>query len=246
MSKFKGGYIGKILRVNLSENKITSEPLKLKTTQLVMGGRGIGSKIIFDEVAPKTDPLGDENKIVFATGPLTGTKAPSCCRFVIVTKSPLTNTITMANAGGFFGPELKFAGFDAIIIEGKAKKPSFIQIKDSEVKIAKKNNVEFIELPIAFDGISVVINPKNDWADILSVSELKKIWQAGSTVITWRNIRSDWPNRKIRLYGPGTDSGTFDTSRKPSMVNLTPAGQNIQKVKMTMFWFKEFLVIEIH
>jgi len=135
LSKFKGGYMGKILRVNLSENKITSEPLKLKTAQLVMGGRGIGSKIIFDEVAPKTDPLGIENKIVFATGPLTGSKAPSCCRYVVVTKSPLTNTITMANAGGFFGPEIKFAGYDAIVIEGKAKKPSFIQIKNSEVKI---------------------------------------------------------------------------------------------------------------
>ena len=125
MSKFKGGYIGNILRVNLSENKITTEPLDLRTAKLFMGGRGIGSKIIFDEVAPKTDPLGIENKIVFATGPLTGSKAPSCCRYVVVTKSPLTNTITMANAGGFFGPELKFAGFDAIIIEGKSTKPSF-------------------------------------------------------------------------------------------------------------------------
>jgi phosphate transport system substrate-binding protein len=83
-------------------------------------------------------------------------------------------------------------------------------IKDSEVKIAKKNNVEFIELPIAFDGISVVINPKNDWVNTLTVGELKKIWQAGSIVKTWKDIRSDWPDRKIRLYGPGTDSGTFD------------------------------------
>ena len=132
---YKGGYVGKILRVNLSENKITTEPLELETAQMFMGGRGLGSKIIFEEVAPKTDPLGVENKIVFATGPLTGSRAPSCCRFVVVTKSPVTNTITMANAGGFFGPELKFAGYDAIVIEGKAKKPSFIQIRDSEVKI---------------------------------------------------------------------------------------------------------------
>lgn len=83
-------------------------------------------------------------------------------------------------------------------------------IKDSEVKISKKNNVEYIELPIAYDGISVVINPKNDWADTLSVGELKKIWQAGSTVKTWKDVNPDWPDRKIRLYGPGTDSGTFD------------------------------------
>jgi phosphate transport system substrate-binding protein len=83
-------------------------------------------------------------------------------------------------------------------------------IKDSEVKIAKKNNVEFIELPIAFDGISVVINPKNNWSGTLSVGELKKIWQAESAVKTWKDVNPNWPDRKIRLYGPGTDSGTFD------------------------------------
>ncbi len=83
-------------------------------------------------------------------------------------------------------------------------------IKDSEIKIAEKNKVSYLELPIAYDGISVVINPKNTWVDFLSVAELKKIWQPGSTVKTWKDVRSSWPDRKIRLYGPGTDSGTFD------------------------------------
>jgi len=83
-------------------------------------------------------------------------------------------------------------------------------IKESEIEIARKNGVDYIELPIAYDGISVVINPKNTWVDFLSVAELKKIWQPGSTVKTWKDVRSTWPDRKIRLYGPGTDSGTFD------------------------------------
>ncbi len=83
-------------------------------------------------------------------------------------------------------------------------------IKRSEIEIAEKNKVSYIELPIAYDGISVVINPKNTWVDFLSVAELKKIWQPGSTVVTWKDVRSSWPDRKIRLYGPGTDSGTFD------------------------------------
>ena len=83
-------------------------------------------------------------------------------------------------------------------------------IKASEIKIAQKNKVEYIELPVAYDGISVVINPKNDWVDYLSVSELKRIWQPGSTVKTWKDVRPEWPDRKIRLYGPGTASGTFD------------------------------------
>jgi len=83
-------------------------------------------------------------------------------------------------------------------------------IKKIEIELAEKNGVSYLELPIAYDGISVVINPENTWVDFLSVAELKKIWQPGSTVLTWKDVRSSWPDRKIRLYGPGTDSGTFD------------------------------------
>ncbi len=83
-------------------------------------------------------------------------------------------------------------------------------IKGSEIKTAKKNGVEYIQLPVAFDGISVVVNPKNTWLDYLTVRELKKIWEPGSQVTTWKDVRASWPDRKIRLYGPGTDSGTFD------------------------------------
>ena len=83
-------------------------------------------------------------------------------------------------------------------------------IKDSEKKLAQKNGIEYIQLPVAFDGISVVVNPKNTWLDYLTVAELKMIWEPGSQVKTWKDVRASWPDRKIRLYGPGTDSGTFD------------------------------------
>ena len=83
-------------------------------------------------------------------------------------------------------------------------------IKDSEKKLAKKNGIEYIQLPVAFDGISVVVNRKNTWLDYLTVTELKMIWEPGSQVKTWKDVRASWPDRKIRLYGPGTDSGTFD------------------------------------
>ena len=83
-------------------------------------------------------------------------------------------------------------------------------IKSSEVAIARKNKVNYIELPVAYDGISIVIHSENTWVDFLSVGELKKIWQPGSAVKTWKDIRPSWPDREIRLYGPGTDSGTFD------------------------------------
>ena len=83
-------------------------------------------------------------------------------------------------------------------------------IKGGELTIAAKKSVKFLELPVAYDGLSVIVNKNNHWVDHLTVAELKKIWRPGSTVNTWQDIRSDWPNKPIRLYGPGTDSGTFD------------------------------------
>ncbi|RLA62766.1 MAG: phosphate ABC transporter substrate-binding protein [Epsilonproteobacteria bacterium] len=84
------------------------------------------------------------------------------------------------------------------------------RIKAKEIKKAKKNGVKYLELAVAYDGITVVVNPKNTWVSHLTRTELKKIWQPGSKVKTWKDVRPNWPDRKIRLYGPGTDSGTFD------------------------------------
>ena len=83
-------------------------------------------------------------------------------------------------------------------------------IKKSEIQKARKNGIGFIELPVAFDGLSVVINLKNDFVDYLTVTELRKIWQPGSTVKYWSDVRPEWPKLSINLYGPGADSGTFD------------------------------------
>ncbi|MDN5332599.1 MAG: phosphate transport system substrate-binding protein [Tepidanaerobacteraceae bacterium] len=83
-------------------------------------------------------------------------------------------------------------------------------IKDTEKKKAEENGIEYIEFPIAYDGITVVVNKDNDWVDSLTVEELKKIWSPDSKVTKWSDIRPTWPNQKINLYGPGTDSGTFE------------------------------------
>lgn len=83
-------------------------------------------------------------------------------------------------------------------------------IKESEWQEAKATGLDLIELPVAFDGLSVVVNRDNSWVDYLTVAELRKIWQPGSSVERWSDIRADWPDEPIRLYGPGTDSGTFD------------------------------------
>ncbi|MEJ5169421.1 MAG: PstS family phosphate ABC transporter substrate-binding protein [Fimbriimonadales bacterium] len=83
-------------------------------------------------------------------------------------------------------------------------------IEPSEDETCKKNGVEYVELPIAFDGLTVVVNPKNDWVTDLTVAELKKIWEPGSTINNWSQVRAGFPNKPLKLYGPGTDSGTFD------------------------------------
>ncbi len=83
-------------------------------------------------------------------------------------------------------------------------------IKDKEIKKAAENNIKYIELPVAYDGLSVVINRENDFIDYLTVVELNSIWKAETTIKTWNDVRPSWPDEKIKLYGPGTDSGTFD------------------------------------
>lgn len=107
---------------------------------------------------------------------------------------------TSGTGGGF----KKFANKEIDIAD--ASRP----IKKSEEEAAHKNGVEFIELPIAYDGLSVVVNPKNTWATSLTVAELKKIWEPGSKINNWSQVRPGFPNKPLKLYGPGTDSGTFD------------------------------------
>lgn len=125
----------KVLRVNLSSGKISKESINENLIKRYLGGRGLATKYISMEIDPKVDPLSTENKLIFANGLLTGTSAPTGGRYMVVTKGPLTGTIASSNSGGFFGAELSHAGYILLIIEGKAKSPVYISIKDDEVKI---------------------------------------------------------------------------------------------------------------
>ncbi|RLF90634.1 aldehyde ferredoxin oxidoreductase [Thermococci archaeon] len=129
------GYWGKILRVNLSDGTIKEEKFDENFAKKWLGTRGFGIYYLLKEMDPKVDPFSPENKLIFATGPLTGTSAPTGGRYMVITKSPLTGYIAMANSGGYFGAELKFAGWDAIIVEGKADHPVYIYINEESVEI---------------------------------------------------------------------------------------------------------------
>jgi len=131
--KYKG-YCSKLLRINLTKQTSTEEPLKELDIERFIGGRGLGAKILFDEVKKGVDPLSPENKIIITSGPLTGTRVPtSTNRFIITTKSPLTGLYGFSVSGGAFGLELKKAGYDGLIIEGKADRPIYLQIDDGKV-----------------------------------------------------------------------------------------------------------------
>jgi aldehyde:ferredoxin oxidoreductase len=127
--------MGKILGVDLSSKRIYEEPAKPDDAKLFLGGRGLAGMLLFKRLKPKINPLSSENVLIFMTTPLNGTKAPSFVKFNVETKSPLSNTILMTLAGGYFAAELKAAGYDGIIIEGKAEEPSYIWIKNGSVKI---------------------------------------------------------------------------------------------------------------
>jgi aldehyde:ferredoxin oxidoreductase len=135
------GWSGTILRVNLTTGAIAKERTNLQDARLFLGARGLGVKILTDEVDPKVDPLSPANKIIFAPGPFSGTSAPSGGRYHVVTKSPLTGAIAGSNSGGSWGPELHYAGYDALIVEGKAEKPVYLWIRDDAVEIRDASKV---------------------------------------------------------------------------------------------------------
>lgn len=134
MKYFHYGYAGRILRVNLSKEKAVALPLREELVKNYIGGTGFCIRFLWEETGPDTDPLGPENRLVFAVGPLTGTAWPMSGRFNVAAKSPLTGIWGEANAGGHWGPELKYAGYDAIIIQGCAKKPTYLWIDDENVE----------------------------------------------------------------------------------------------------------------
>jgi len=135
------GWTGTVLRVNLTEGTILKEPLKIQDAEGYIGGRGLGSKYFVDEVDPGIDALGPENKLIYATGPLTGTMGVSTGRYDIIAKGPLNDTLASSNSGGYFGPELKYAGYDMLIIEGKAKEPVYISIYNENVEIRDAGHI---------------------------------------------------------------------------------------------------------
>lgn len=124
-----------ILYVSLSDRTIRREPIPVDLYEQFLGGRGLGVKLLYDNLRPGVDPLSPENWLIFAVGPSTGSIVPTAGRFEVITKSPQTGTIFDSNCGGYFGPQLRRAGYAAVVFEGKSNDPVYLWINDDEVEV---------------------------------------------------------------------------------------------------------------
>jgi aldehyde:ferredoxin oxidoreductase len=129
------GYAGTILRVNLTTKEITKEPFPREWMKLHLGGEAVAARILYDEVSPEVPALSAENKVILSMGPIVGTLAPCSSRITITTKSPVTDMYSDSNSGGHWGPEMKYAGYDHLIIEGASKEPVYLWIDDDTVEL---------------------------------------------------------------------------------------------------------------
>ena len=134
-------WIGKLLRVDLTAGSVAVEEIPRTHLQDYLGGRGLAVRYLMDEIDPKVEPLSPENKLIMASGPLTGTPIPTGARYMVVTKSPLTGALTCSNSGGFFPTEMKKTGFDMIIIEGKSAKPVYLFVEDGRAELRPADHI---------------------------------------------------------------------------------------------------------
>src|SRR5262245_10462402 len=130
-----GGWTGKLLRVNLTDGSHRIEAIPTRWLRDFIGGRGLADKYLYEQMDPTVDPLGPANTLIFATGPLPGTNAPTGARYMVVTKGPLTGAITTSNSGGHWAAALKYAGYDLLILEGKSPKPVYLLIYDERIEL---------------------------------------------------------------------------------------------------------------
>lgn len=184
------GWMGTILRVDLTTGTIKKEPLDMNAAKDYLGCRGLGTYYFMKEVDPNVDPLGPDNKLIFNTGPLTGTMGTNTGRFQVVARAPLTGTIGAANSGGYWGPELKYAGYDMIIFEGQSPKPVYLYIYNDQVELRDASKFWGKNTHDSTDGLLAETDPD---------SKVACIGPAGENLAMLANIMND----KHRAPGRG-------------------------------------------
>ena len=180
-----GGYTGKILEVDLDSGELKDSPLDEKMAKMYLGGKGLGLKLVYNEFRPDMQPFDPDNLLVFATGPATGQKVPTSGRYHIVcSKSPQTGTVGSGNSGGKWGPFLKFAGYDAVIVRGISKEPVYLSIVDGKAKLVPAPDLWGMTVHAVTDELTERTgNPKK--------TSVACIGPAGENLIPFSGIMND-------------------------------------------------------
>jgi len=199
MVRFKGGYVGKIARVNLTKNRMKTEKVEPSFAVKYIGGRGWGARLIWNEIPAHTDPLGPKNKLIIATGPLSGLLIPGAGKTSFAAISPATGYYGDSNVGGMFCTELKQAGFDALILEGKSDKPVYLWVEDGEVEM--RNAEDYW----GTGSLDTENSLKKDLGDKLI--RVATIGQAGEKLVNFACVTCDY-GRQAGRTGMGAVMGS--------------------------------------
>jgi aldehyde:ferredoxin oxidoreductase len=191
-------YGGTILRVDLTERRISKEPTSAYVERY-MGGKGINAKILFDEVDPHTTPFEEGNRLLFSAGPLVGTCFPGACRVDVMARSPITGALGDSGMGGYFGAALKFAGYDHLVVQGRAEKPVYLAIQDDTVEI---RNASALWGKDTYDTPDMIRKELND-----PKMEVISIGPAGEKLVVFASIQSPSGNAAART-GMGAVMGS--------------------------------------
>jgi aldehyde:ferredoxin oxidoreductase len=219
-----GGWVGKIARVNLSNGKITVQDLPKEMAVKYLGGRGFGARILYDEVGPSVKPFSPENLIIMAACPLNGSKSPSSSRFSVTTKSPLTGTIVDSNCGGKTGMKLKDAGYDVLIIEGKAAQPVWLLVDETGIKINDASNLWGQDVNITNDTLlKQTANPQS--------ASVSCIGPAGENLVRFAAIMSD----KVKAVGRGGVGAVMGSKNLKAIVTSGTSKQTVADPEMLDF-----------
>ncbi|MEM2029697.1 MAG: aldehyde ferredoxin oxidoreductase N-terminal domain-containing protein, partial [Candidatus Bathyarchaeia archaeon] len=178
-----GGYAGKVLEINLSNGRVREEPLDLSLAKSLIGCLGVASKIMLERIDRYVDPLSPENKLIFATGVLTGSTAPAASKSIVISRSPLTNIWGESVFSANSGIELKRAGYDMLLVDGKAEKPVYLWIHDGSVEIRDASGIWGMDTFTACESIKRDLGERR--AAVVSIGP------AGERLVRLSSIISD-------------------------------------------------------
>ena len=201
------GYMGKILRVDLGKGRVEVEKLDETQARKYIGGSGLATKILYDETGPETDPLGPENRLIFMTGPFAATPVITSGRHHMVTKSPLTGTYTESDSGGTWGPYLKRAGFDGIVVTGKSSKPVYLWVTEGKAEIRDASRFWGVD---TYDLDEAIRKETHDDAVVASIGP------AGEKGVRYASILND--GKEARAAGRGGSGAVMGSKNLKAVV----------------------------